>query len=913
MNAWTLSIVIAILAVISLCSLSYIFYLKYVARPTREKFAFYAVGAIISLSIFGITSAFYQTPWVAIGKILEHFMGTDFGVASQTTPTFPEQSLIIILSAFAIKTISGFFTHWQGQQLSVNQYEQQKRHDDVSLLLEGWNELERRCKRLPEPEIYNPVDYRKLNTALDTPQESLAWRDQALELITLRWHGYYRFDSNNDWHEKAHCWIGNNIKENKKTAIFCCRVNPTEQDIEGFVDYIESLGFIIDQCEYLVIVQHGTDKITHQLHNITIEQYSESHLLDELVDFEDYFLDLKRRTEFEYLPDSNLVVSDIYVPSALKNESGEDINENLEEYLNNWLCEAGQRQLALLGEYGQGKSTGTLMFSHKLIQKYYGKSQRIPILIELRGKSPKTLQPNELLSVWASNYRIDPKALMKLQQSGRLLLIFEGFDEMAEVYDAEARLSHFETLWQFCYPKAKILITGRPNFFLDDQELKALLGIDRSTATGAYAYALHLKPFSIEKIESSLRNINHETCAEIVKLAKTDTKFYDIVSRPSLLYIVNQLWNTEELKNSKHEMNSALVIDLFIQHSYKRQTEKSRDGKQFMVLTQSEREYFMDGIAAFMIKEKLPNQILFDKFDVIVEKLYQAIPDDVSFQTNAMNNIQNKPLKFRLKDHEDALDAVKTDVRTCGVLVKDLTRSNAWKFPHKSFLEYLFANYAVKRLIDKNNSGAAAIWSVTKAEPIELLTVIESLEFAGELLSQTDGIKEVISNKDALQRKAHNIIVNQSFNIISQKLAIITALLDNTNEAMLRRMIRRFGINKVFLLLVVILFLLPGSLLISAVYNLQLSIDMSVIFKKTNFLIIGIFALAFFILIRVFRSKNIRETIQLWFFLIMVLGISYKDVKKRYGKFIADTLPSLSKNTNAEHLLNKYSYFQTDE
>jgi predicted NACHT family NTPase len=358
----------------------------------------------------------------------------------------------------------------------------------------------------------------------------------------------------------------------------------------------------------------------------------------------DYFLNLKNRVEFDCLPDSELKLPDIYVPSALKGEDNQEIAEDLETYLQNWLNEAGQRQLALLGEYGQGKSTGTLMFSHHLVQQYNGKPPRIPILVELRGKSPKTLQPLELLSVWASNYRIDPKALMKLQQAGRLLLIFEGFDEMAEVSDSEAHRNHFCSLWKFCYPKAKILMTGRPNFFLDTHELRALLGIDQSTATSPYVQALYLQFFSQAQIEASLRTATAQNRQEISQLAAQDDKFYDIVARPSLLYIVNQLWDKSELRARQQDVNSALVIGLFIQHSYKRQTEKIRDGRQFMVLNEAERSYFMDGIAAFMAKEKLPNQITLDKFNQIVEQLYAVIPEEFFLQGNALSGNTSRPL-----------------------------------------------------------------------------------------------------------------------------------------------------------------------------------------------------------------------------------------------------------------------------
>jgi hypothetical protein len=58
-------------------------------------------------------------------------------------------------------------------------------------------------------------------------------------------------------------------------------------------------------------------------------------------------------------------------------------------------------------------------------------------------------------------------------------VILEGFDEMALAGDAQARFAHFRTLWGFSYPRSKVLFTGRPNYFLDDKELKSALNIER--------------------------------------------------------------------------------------------------------------------------------------------------------------------------------------------------------------------------------------------------------------------------------------------------------------------------------------------------------------------------------------------------------------------------------------------------
>ena len=151
----------------------------------------------------------------------------------------------------------------------------------------------------------------------------------------------------------------------------------------------------------------------------------------------------------------------------------------------------------------------------------------------------------------------------------------------------------FGTLWSFCYSGSKILITGRPNFFLDDEELRAALGIQKNAAAGPYCDAIYLKPFSINQIRSALRSVPQKTRNEILSLARANERFFEIVSRGSLLYVVSQLWEREKLSQLK-QINSALVMDLFIRHSSRRQTHKTKTGPDFMILNEPERSGFYE-------------------------------------------------------------------------------------------------------------------------------------------------------------------------------------------------------------------------------------------------------------------------------------------------------------------------------
>jgi len=295
------------------------------------------------------------------------------------------------------------------------------------------------------------------------------------------------------------------------------------------------------------------------------------------------------------------------------------------------------------------------------------------------------------------------------------------------------RLKHFRTLWEFAYPKAKILITGRPNFFLDDNELKAALGISNPVANSPYCEAIRLTTFDKDQIRVALRNHDHTVRNQIIQLItdKPDSRLAELVSRPSLLHIVSTLWTRERLFEKVEQLNSAFVMDLFVRHSYTRQGLKETSSPEFMALTTNERQYFMSGIAASMSSEG-SNQITTTQLSEIIRKLIEYIPDSISKESETIGNETKIPLRDRIKQSEFAEEHIKTDVRTCGLLVDDPTVVNSFRFGHKSFMEFLFAKVVASQLI-KKNSATTAIMLATNSSVESILRLPTSIEFLNDL------------------------------------------------------------------------------------------------------------------------------------------------------------------------------------
>jgi len=630
--------------------------------------------------------------------------------------------------------------NWVGIK-SVQQHQREQAGESGGILSEGMEELKRILWRRSSLKSYSEPEYIKSISELEQPEDfiSQAWEEQARELIRLSSSSYVIEESG--WHDRQGCWVGQNIDNGKLFFLYPAQSKLSNQDLENFVRYSKEISKLQarEVSELIIAFKETKHKLdTPSNSNRALRFETEQSLLEKLVNFTDYRHDIQKRVLINKLPESDQALHDVYVPSKLlTSEEFEEkkLDNNVEEFLQQWLDEPGQRHVALLGDYGQGKSSTALMFTYHLLCKSKQLPKRIPILIELRGKSPRDLIPVELLGAWASQYRIEAQALMRLHIAGRLILIFEGFDEMALIGNSELRLRHFRSLWKFCYPNAKIIITGRPNFFLDDKEMKTALGIIKPINNRPYCEAVRLAPFDVEQIREALRGHNPLVQSQIYSLAKTEPRFLDLVSRPSLLHVVSVLWEREKLYKKTALLSSAYVMGCFVRNSYLRQGIKAQGSRKFMALNTSERDYYMCGTASYMAANELSNQISNEQLNELIISLTEVIPESVSASPSAeILDEDTKPLQQRIHDPKEDIEHITTDVRTCGLLVDDPSAPGRFKFGHKSFMEYLFATTVKEYIWDDGSEKARAIRNATNFSIEVILDLPISLGFLVEMI-----------------------------------------------------------------------------------------------------------------------------------------------------------------------------------
>lgn len=677
----------------------YLWYRYLRRRHTRERFSFYSLRILVGFFItnLGLILAFNPLREF-LAPILNKFMGTEIPVI-QLEEMLIGSGLTIICGLIISFTIRQLHGNWDGPK-STRQAELED-----TLQKHSWlQDAKYYQKHRKEIEIYQEKE--KVKPEVFDPEEPdvRPWYVKAKVLLNLYDRQYQIKDD--DWYGEYKCYIGRYGQDGEKVGVLCVQEAPQEKELLDFAQFANSREGVFHKL--IVAIKGEGTRTKQKVGDQQFEIRYQSELLNSLIslaEYEEYIHDYFYKKELE---NSNQHLADMYVPlegHTIKIEQG-DLRKDeallsVESYILDWVKDepANKKEhLVLLGDYGQGKT----VLMHKLVQELLNDSepyQRIPILIELRGMSPRNADDLDILGQWGKRFNASQQTLEELHRAGKLLLILDGFDEMDLVGDTEILFNHFSQLWRLAKaPKAKIILAGRPNLFADDEERRMALGIQEPRTYLPYSRGILLDQLRPSQIEEVLRKVQPETKEGILNAIKTADptgSFVELVSRPSTLYQLSTVWDTE-LAEYKDQLNSAIVIQSFINKAYERQA-----SKKSTVLTSFERDYFMMGVAVgMMIQSGYTNQIKYKDLQLLIQKLWDNYPPKLPYYTDAMlGKTAKEPLRHRLRENELALDIIIRDVQVGGILVHDLSGRDVFKFAHKSYLECLVSTFFVRYVL----------------------------------------------------------------------------------------------------------------------------------------------------------------------------------------------------------------------
>jgi len=353
---------------------------------------------------------------------------------------------------------------------------------------------------------------------------------------------------------------------------------------------------------------------------------------------------------------------------------------NIDDYIYDWTQDNNTQHLAILGEYGTGKSSWCQKLAHDLATSYLQTvgSARIPILFNLRDFT-KTLKIEPFVNSFldAECGLLNPrfKLFQAMNDAGIFLLIFDGFDEMAVRVDAdtlEINLQEIEKLASS--PKSKVIITSRLEYFISsEEEKKSFLPKRELLATRQIEYEiLKIVPWEDEQVKSFL-----EKRVPLIKEAKQPWTYYydhikkveglsDLSRRPVLLDMIVK--TLPQLIASNIPINRPNLYETYLKGEIKRQKIYK---KRTFLLTEDSR---------FLLLQHLALDFYVNEISVITF------------------NDGQKHIEEVIKPPKGEIEAYTRDFLTCSFLIR---KGDEYQFSHRSIMEYLIAKELFEE-IEKN-------------------------------------------------------------------------------------------------------------------------------------------------------------------------------------------------------------------
>jgi WD40 repeat protein len=269
----------------------------------------------------------------------------------------------------------------------------------------------------------------------------------------------------------------------------------------------------------------------------------------------------------------------------------------IDGYIDRWLDDPAKEHISVLGEFGTGKTWFAFHYAWVALQRYKDalnrgvELPRLPLVIPLRDYA-KAVSVESLFSEFFFRKHEIPlpgySAFEQLNRMGKLLLIFDGFDEMAARIDRQEMINNFWELAKVVVPGAKVILTCRSEHFPEAKEGRALLNAELQASTAL----LTGETPQFEVLE--LEKFNDEQIKQVLLYQATSTTVEQVMSNPQLLDLARRPVMTELILEALPDIEAGKPVDMSRVYLYAVRRKIENDITQKRTFTSSaEKLYFL--------------------------------------------------------------------------------------------------------------------------------------------------------------------------------------------------------------------------------------------------------------------------------------------------------------------------------
>ncbi len=279
-----------------------------------------------------------------------------------------------------------------------------------------------------------------------------------------------------------------------------------------------------------------------------------------LLDLRDYVAAQSAR-----LRASNAYPPQLYVPQRFRELVGAEpgVHDDVIGEILRQLAADDGRFMLVLGDFGRGKTFALRELARRIPTEL---PHLIPILIELRALD-KAHSIDGLVAAHLANHGhelIDLKAFHYMLRQGRIVLLFDGFDELVTRVSYDRAADHLETLLKASQDKAKIVLASRTQHFRTHAQVLTALG--ERVGLLPHRRVLSLEEFSADQIKQYLVNRygGERAAAERYDLLGDIEDLLGLSRNPRMLSFVADL-DPEQLRAVATASSTLSAADLYRQ------------------------------------------------------------------------------------------------------------------------------------------------------------------------------------------------------------------------------------------------------------------------------------------------------------------------------------------------------------
>lgn len=216
---------------------------------------------------------------------------------------------------------------------------------------------------------------------------------------------------------------------------------------------------------------------------------------------------------------------------------------------------------------------------------------RIPLVIPLRDYAKAVSVESLFSEFFFRKYEIPIlgySVFEQLNRMGKLLLIFDGFDEMADRVDNQKMINNFWELARVVVPGSKAILTCRTEHFPEAKDGRALLNAELEASTSA----LTGEPPQFEVLE--LEKFSDDQIRQVLSFRAGVSTVEQIMENPQLLDLARRPVMTELILEALPDIEAGNPVDMSRIYLYAVRNKMERDIKAERTFTSlADKLYFL--------------------------------------------------------------------------------------------------------------------------------------------------------------------------------------------------------------------------------------------------------------------------------------------------------------------------------